>query len=58
MKTSEIQNEVKKEQKIPITEANTVVKTHILKLQIEFSEKICTSEDMQVIFEYFQVFKT
>lgn len=58
MKTSEIQNEVKKEQKIPIIEANTVVKTHILKLQIEFSEKICTSEDMQVIFEYFQVFKT
>lgn len=58
MKTSEIQNEVKIEQKIPITEANTAVKTHILKLQIEFSEKICTSEDMQVIFEYFQVFKT
>lgn len=58
MKTSEIQNEVKKEQKIPIIEANTAVKTHILKLQIEFSEKICTSEDMQVIFEYFQVFKT
>lgn len=55
MKSSQKQNEVKKEQKIPITEANAAVKTHILMLQIEFSEKICTLEDMQVIYEYFQV---
>lgn len=55
MNDSHKQNETTEKQKIPVNEANTAIKTHILKLQIEFSEKICNLEDMQIIFEYFQV---